>query len=159
ISSIEKQTNYETTFSSKLSPSSSSPTSLSCDPEIKSATFRRISRILKLLKRFTVRMNLEMFINDASDDCIPLKRCLRNIARIFWDDWVSNIEVRRRVLENDSKSVDEVVNLHRLRWLGHVLRMPEHRLPRRGQLKNFRYRVYFSKLLSGLLRNSYYPLS
>ncbi|VDO97542.1 unnamed protein product [Schistosoma margrebowiei] len=74
ISSIEKQTNYEATISSKLSPSSSSPTSLSCDPEIKSATFKRISRILKLLKRFTVRMNLEMFINDASDDHIPLKR-------------------------------------------------------------------------------------
>ncbi|CAH8682566.1 unnamed protein product [Schistosoma rodhaini] len=70
ISSIEKQTNYEAT----LSPSSSSlPTSLSCDPEIKSAKFKRILRILKLLKRFTVRMNLEMYINDASD-YIPLKR-------------------------------------------------------------------------------------
>ncbi|VDP81312.1 unnamed protein product [Schistosoma curassoni] len=30
--------------------------------------------------------------------------------------------------------VDEIVNLHRLRWLGHVLRMPEHRLPRRAIL-------------------------
>ncbi|CAH8651266.1 unnamed protein product [Schistosoma intercalatum] len=26
------------------------------------------------------------------------------------------------------------MNLHRLRWLGHVLRMPEHRLPRRAML-------------------------
>uniref|UniRef100_A0A183KLU8 F-box domain-containing protein n=1 Tax=Schistosoma curassoni TaxID=6186 RepID=A0A183KLU8_9TREM len=44
--------------------------------------------------------------------------CLRNIVRIFWDHRVSNSEVRHRVLGNNSgKSVDEVVNLHRLRWL------------------------------------------
>ena len=61
-------------------------------------------------------------------------RCLRNIARICWDNRVSNSEVRHRVLGNDGKSVDEVMNLHRLRWLGHVLRMPEHRLPRRAML-------------------------
>ncbi|CAH8548641.1 unnamed protein product [Schistosoma curassoni] len=61
-------------------------------------------------------------------------RCLRNIAGVCWDHRVSNSEVRRRVLGNDGKSVDEVMNLHRLRWLGHVLRMPEHRLPRRALL-------------------------
>ncbi|VDP34242.1 unnamed protein product, partial [Schistosoma mattheei] len=54
-------------------------------------------------------------------------RCLRNIARICWDHRVSNSEVKRRVLGNDGKSVDEVVKLRRLRCLGHVLRMPEHR--------------------------------
>ncbi|VDP67829.1 unnamed protein product [Schistosoma mattheei] len=32
------------------------------------------------------------------------------------------------------KSVDAVVKLHRLRWLGHVLRIPGHRLPRRPML-------------------------
>ncbi|VDO90184.1 unnamed protein product [Schistosoma curassoni] len=63
-------------------------------------------------------------------------RCLRNIAHIYWDHRVSNSEVRRRVLGNDGKSVDEVVNLHQLRWLGHVLRMPEHRLPRRAMLNS-----------------------
>uniref|UniRef100_A0A183JHI1 Transposase n=1 Tax=Schistosoma curassoni TaxID=6186 RepID=A0A183JHI1_9TREM len=61
-------------------------------------------------------------------------RCLRNIARICWEHRVSNNEVRRRVLGNDGESVDEVVNLHRLRWLGHVVRMPEHRLPRHAML-------------------------
>ncbi|VDP78471.1 unnamed protein product [Schistosoma curassoni] len=54
-------------------------------------------------------------------------RCLRNIAGICWDHRVSNNEVKRGILGNDGKLVDEVVNLHRLRWLGHVLRMPEHR--------------------------------
>ncbi|VDP77319.1 unnamed protein product, partial [Schistosoma curassoni] len=61
-------------------------------------------------------------------------RCLRNIAGVCWDHRVSNREVRRRVLGNDGKSVDEVVNLHRLRWFGHVSRMPEHRLLRRAML-------------------------
>ncbi|VDO66131.1 unnamed protein product, partial [Schistosoma curassoni] len=51
---------------------------------------------------------------------------LGNIARICWDHRVSYGEVRRRILGNDSKSVDEVVNLHRLRWLGHVFLRPEH---------------------------------
>ncbi|KAH9590360.1 hypothetical protein MS3_00003078 [Schistosoma haematobium] len=60
--------------------------------------------------------------------------CLRDIAHICWDHRVSNGEVTCRVLRNDGKSVDEVVNLHRLRWLGHVLRMPEHRLPPRVML-------------------------
>ncbi|VDP29136.1 unnamed protein product [Schistosoma mattheei] len=35
---------------------------------------------------------------------------------------------------NDGKSVDEVVNVHRLRWLSHVFRMPEHRLPQYAML-------------------------
>ncbi|VDP39549.1 unnamed protein product [Schistosoma mattheei] len=43
-------------------------------------------------------------------------------------------EVRSRVLGHDSKSIDEVVNPRRLRWLGNVLCMPEHRLPRRARL-------------------------
>ncbi|VDO68553.1 unnamed protein product [Schistosoma margrebowiei] len=42
-------------------------------------------------------------------------RCLRNIAGVCWDNRVSNSEVRRRVLGNDGESVDEVMNLHRLR--------------------------------------------
>ncbi|VDP82684.1 unnamed protein product [Schistosoma mattheei] len=42
-------------------------------------------------------------------------RRLRNITRICRDHRVSNGEVGRRVLRNDGKSVDEVVNPHRLR--------------------------------------------
>ncbi|VDO76629.1 unnamed protein product [Schistosoma margrebowiei] len=59
-------------------------------------------------------------------------RCLRNIARISWDHRVSNTVVRKRVLGKDGKSIDEVVKFHQLRWLGHVLRMPHQRLPRRA---------------------------
>ncbi|VDO73797.1 unnamed protein product [Schistosoma margrebowiei] len=57
-------------------------------------------------------------------------RCLRNIARISWDHRVSNALVRRRVLGKDGKSFDEVVKLYQLRWPGHVLCMPNRRLPR-----------------------------
>ncbi|VDP70504.1 unnamed protein product [Schistosoma mattheei] len=56
-------------------------------------------------------------------------RCFRNIARICWDHRANNSDVRRKALRSDGKSVDEVVNHHRLRWLGHLSRMPEHRLP------------------------------
>ena len=45
---------------------------------------------------------------------------------------MSNDEVRRRVLGTDSRPLTEVIALHRLRWLGHVLRMPAHRLPLRA---------------------------
>ncbi|VDO67583.1 unnamed protein product [Schistosoma mattheei] len=57
-------------------------------------------------------------------------RCLRSIARISWDYRVSNVVVGKQVLGKDGKSIDEEVKLHRLRWLGHVLRIPNHRLPR-----------------------------
>ena len=47
---------------------------------------------------------------------------------------MSNDEVRRRVLGSDSRPLSEVISLHRLRWLGHVLRMPTHRFPQRALL-------------------------
>ncbi|MBM6549315.1 reverse transcriptase family protein [Streptococcus dysgalactiae subsp. equisimilis] len=59
-------------------------------------------------------------------------RCLRSIARIWWQHHVSNVEVRRRVLGMDSRALSEVISLHRLRWLGHVLRMSAQRLPLRA---------------------------
>jgi exonuclease III len=59
-------------------------------------------------------------------------RCLRSIARIWWQHHVSNDEVRRRVLGFDSPPLNQIISHHRLRWLGHVLRMPAQRLPRRA---------------------------
>ena len=59
--------------------------------------------------------------------------CLRRISGVNLRDRVSNIEIRRRVFGNNASvcSLEQVLNLHRLRWLGHVLRMPSNRLPRR----------------------------
>ncbi|KAA3681544.1 uncharacterized protein DEA37_0013691 [Paragonimus westermani] len=61
-------------------------------------------------------------------------RCLRYLAHIKWADRVSNAAVRRRVFRNvrDARSIGQLVTLHSLRWLGHVLRMPAERLPYRA---------------------------
>ena len=57
-------------------------------------------------------------------------RCLRSTSHVRWYNKASNIEIRRRVLGKEGKSIDEAMKLHKLRWLGHVLRMPSHHLPR-----------------------------
>ena len=59
-------------------------------------------------------------------------RCLRSIAKVWWDNHISNAEVRKRVLGNRGQALDKMLDLHRLRWLGHVLRMSPDRLPRRA---------------------------
>ena len=59
-------------------------------------------------------------------------RCLRSIARIWWGHRISNAEVRRRVLGRHARTLGELTSLHRLRCLGHVLRMPLERLPKRA---------------------------
>ena len=59
-------------------------------------------------------------------------RCLRSIARIWWENRISNAEVRQRVLGSRCRSLEQTVNLNRLRWLEHVLRMSPDRLPRRA---------------------------
>jgi hypothetical protein len=58
-------------------------------------------------------------------------RCLRSIAGIGWRQRVRNEVVRKRVL-GGGLGVDQLVNRHKLRWLGHVLRMPPTRLPNRA---------------------------
>ena len=56
-------------------------------------------------------------------------RCLRSIGKIWWEHRISNTEVRRRVLGPKNMSIIEQLHNHRLRWLGHVLRMSDDRLP------------------------------
>uniref|UniRef100_A0A183AZK2 Endonuclease-reverse transcriptase n=1 Tax=Echinostoma caproni TaxID=27848 RepID=A0A183AZK2_9TREM len=54
------------------------------------------------------------------------------IARIWWGSRMSNAEVRGRVLGKYGRPLEQLIDLHRLRWLGHVLRMSPGRLPRRA---------------------------
>jgi len=52
---------------------------------------------------------------------------LRRILNISWDDYVTNNEVLQRA------GIDSLHTIHqqrRLRWLGHVCRMPEGRIPK-----------------------------
>jgi hypothetical protein len=60
-------------------------------------------------------------------------RCLRTIAHVGWHQRVRNEVVRRRVFNHsEGTSIDDCILESKLRWLGHVLRMPHHRLPRRA---------------------------
>ncbi|KER26958.1 hypothetical protein T265_05867 [Opisthorchis viverrini] len=59
-------------------------------------------------------------------------RCLRTIARVGWCQRIRNEAVRKRVFGCvTGTSIEECVQHQKLRWLGHVLRMPNHRLPKR----------------------------
>ena len=60
-------------------------------------------------------------------------RCLRSISRVWWQLRISNAEVRRRVLKSEKNTeIGHVIVKNQLRWLGHVLRMDQNRLPRRA---------------------------
>jgi hypothetical protein len=60
-------------------------------------------------------------------------RCLRTIAGIGWRQRIRNEVVRKRVFgEAVGTSLVECIQHYKLRWLGHVLRMPSYRLPRRA---------------------------
>lgn len=55
------------------------------------------------------------------------KNKLRSILRIRWHDKVSNTEVLNRA----NSTITEALRANaRLRWTGHVLRMPDSRLPK-----------------------------
>ncbi|VDP64524.1 unnamed protein product [Schistosoma mattheei] len=59
-------------------------------------------------------------------------RCLGRIADIQWQHYVSNAEVRHRVFgHRDDNAIGVIILKHRLRWLGHILRMSSQRIPRR----------------------------
>ena len=61
-------------------------------------------------------------------------RCLRSIGHITWHNRVRNDVVRAQLFGKDkiNDTLSHAINLHRFRWLGHVLRMPSQRLPRRA---------------------------
>jgi len=52
------------------------------------------------------------------------QRCLRTILGILWRDHITNDEVLRRV---HLGSLSEIVRQRRLRFAGHILRLPENR--------------------------------
>ena len=54
-------------------------------------------------------------------------RCLRRILNISWQDKVTNTEVLERA---SSFSIYTLLSQRRLRWLGHVHRMPNGRIPK-----------------------------
>lgn len=55
------------------------------------------------------------------------QRCLRNILKITWRDKCTNISVLEKA---EITSIEAMLAKHQLRWIGHVIRMPDHRIPK-----------------------------
>ncbi len=54
-------------------------------------------------------------------------RCLQKILNLSWEDRIPHTVILRNT---DSICMEAAVAKKHLRWLGHTIRMPEHRLPR-----------------------------
>ena len=64
------------------------------------------------------------------------QRCLRRILKIRWQDRRTNNSVLE---ETNSTSIEAIIIRHQLRWAGHVVRMPDSRLPKKimySELRN-----------------------
>jgi len=67
--------------------------------------------------------------------------CLQRMLRLRWWDKIPHVQIRHRA---HCLSMEATIAERQLRWTGHVIRMPEHRLPRRvlyGELKEGRRSV------------------
>ena len=63
--------------------------------------------------------------------------CLRQLLRVRWQDKIPDNEV---LAQTDMPSIYTLLGKAQLRWAGHVVRMPEGRLPRR---------IFFGELVAG----------
>uniref|UniRef100_A0A803T403 Reverse transcriptase domain-containing protein n=1 Tax=Anolis carolinensis TaxID=28377 RepID=A0A803T403_ANOCA len=67
--------------------------------------------------------------------------CLRKILQISWEDRWTNVSVLE---EAKTISIEAMLLRHQLRWTGHVVRMPNHSLPKQllySELKNGKHNV------------------
>ena len=55
------------------------------------------------------------------------QRCLRTILNIHWSEFVTNVEVLEQA---KLTSIEAMLLKSQLRWVGHVSRMEDHRLPK-----------------------------
>ena len=56
------------------------------------------------------------------------QRCLRKIIGVTYKDRIKNVEVLHRT---GQRRISDVIRERRMRWLGHVLRMKDNRVPKR----------------------------
>ena len=56
-------------------------------------------------------------------------RCLRKLCNIYWPNKISNARLYERT---GCRSIVQEIRQRRLRWLGHVLRMPAERVPKKA---------------------------
>nr|AOE48155.1 hypothetical protein [Eumigus monticolus] len=65
------------------------------------------------------------------------QRCLRRILRVTWQDRRTNTSILE---ETQTTSVETVILRRQLRWTGHVIRMPNNRIPKK---------MFYSELTEG----------
>ena len=72
-------------------------------------------------------------------DCRKLEvfemRCLRSILGVTLLDKIRNDEIRQRL--NITTTITEIISKRRMKWFGHVVRMPQHRLPYQAYIHDF----------------------
>ena len=66
-------------------------------------------------------------------------RCLRSILGVRLLDKVKNVDIRHRL--KITKTISEEIGQRRLKWFGHVVRMPQQRLPLRAYNNDFTTRI------------------
>ena len=69
-------------------------------------------------------------MDDVRGDILgpELKRCLRKLIKIKWQDKIPDTQVLKKA---GMQSMHTVLKLAQLRWTGHVIRMPDERLPKK----------------------------
>ena len=110
-----------------------------------SGAFNRLTPIWRC-NRYSLRLKLRLFNSNVlsilmyASECWKLNQqlekrifgieniCLRMILKISWHQKITNREIR---LKTNQPIVTEVLKKRRWTYLGHVLRMPEDRLPSR----------------------------
>ncbi|KAJ8378667.1 hypothetical protein AAFF_G00237160 [Aldrovandia affinis] len=78
----------------------------------------RVTRVFDVLRRFGVA--------SAGAEAYH-QRCLRKIFKITWEDRRTNTSVLE---EANIPAITATIAQHQLRWTGHVIRMPDSRLPK-----------------------------
>ena len=84
-------------------------------------------------------------------------RALRSILGIRWQDCITNLEVQDRA---ECTSIEAILIKAQLRWVGHVIRMDDHRMPRQllygeleaGKRKQGRPRKRYKDTVKGNLQ-------
>lgn len=56
--------------------------------------------------------------------------CIHSIGRLWCENFVSNLEIRDKLLDPRTQSSEQPLNVNSLRWLGHVPRIPAEPLAR-----------------------------
>jgi len=67
-------------------------------------------------------------------------RCLRSIAGIRWQDWITNVAVLDKC---GITGIEAFLLQAQFRWIGHVIRMPDSHIPKQ---------VFFGKLASAAVQ-------